>query len=378
MDIAVFAGGRSPEHDISLRSAHMVLRHLDRARYRVWPVFLDREGGFWPQRRPIAANETWTPGNPQTALPAMRPGAALDWLIEHAHVDVVFPVLHGPFGEDGTVQGMLELYDLPCVGSGCAASAVAMDKLRTRQVLLGAGVPMAAAYLPSPAIAAMDVDSEWARLQAAIRLPCFCKVDCSGSSRGVDRVVDRATFAAFAQHARSGAFRRWFAESAVDGEEITVAVLGNSDGPLQPLPPVGIYPRYSGHFDERAKYQADACDEVVPPRGWDQTRCQSVMELAERCHRLLGCDGMSRTDMIVGPDGPVVLEVNTIPGMTETSLLPKAAAAAGIAIPVLLDRLVGYSLARRRTAGTEPRRALPPAAAAQATTPRTTAQAARG
>jgi D-alanine-D-alanine ligase len=345
MDIAVLAGGRSPEHDISLRSAAMVLQHLDRARFRVWPVFLDRDGGFWPQRRPLLRHETWHPGHRATAHGPMRPGTAIDWLLERAHVAAVFPVLHGPFGEDGTVQGMLELYDLPFVGSGCAASAVAMDKLRSRRALAGAGVPQAAAYEPATALDDIDVEAEFGRLQAEVGLPCFCKVDCSGSSRGVQRVRDLADFVTFVDGVRGG-FRRWFAEALVTGEEITVAVLGNADCALQPLPPIGIYPRFSDHFDERAKYEAGACDEIVPPRGWDAGRCEPVQQLAVRCHQALGCDGMSRTDMIVLPDGPVVLEVNTIPGMTGTSLLPKAAAAAGLPFPRLLDRLVDLALQR--------------------------------
>ena len=124
MDIAVLAGGRSPEHDISLASVAQVLAHLDRDRWRVWPVYIDREGSFWPSPEPLPAGQGWHPCT-ANAEP-MRPGAALDMLLDHARIEAVLPILHGPFGEDGTIQGMLELYDLPCVGSGCAASAVAI------------------------------------------------------------------------------------------------------------------------------------------------------------------------------------------------------------------------------------------------------------
>ncbi|MGB3969430.1 MAG: D-alanine--D-alanine ligase, partial [Planctomycetota bacterium] len=143
MNVCVLAGGRSPEHDVSLNSAAQVLQHLDRQRHRVWPVFLDRAGGWWPAKAPLPAATAWRPGDATSSAGPLRPGAALDWLLDHAGIDVVLPVLHGPFGEDGTVQGLCELYDLPCVGSGCAASAVAMDKLRTRQALQAAGVPLA-------------------------------------------------------------------------------------------------------------------------------------------------------------------------------------------------------------------------------------------
>lgn len=345
MDIAVLGGGRSPEHDISLRSAQMVMRHLDRARYRVWPVYLDPNGGFWPHRKPMLAHETWQPGDRSTAHGPMRPGTALDWLLECAHVEMVFPVLHGPYGEDGRLQGMLELHDVAYVGSDCLASALAMNKQRTRQVLRAAGVRVAAAYVPEAPLDRCDVGREWERLLAEVGAPCFCKAECSGSSRGVARVETKEQFAAFVAGAR-GTFDRWFAESLVQGEEVTVPVLGNRSDRLESLLPIGIYPKFSDHFDEDAKYRAGACDEIVPPKGWTPAQCRVVQDLAERCHRELGCDGMSRTDMIVGPDGPVVLEVNTIPGMTETSLLPKAAAAAGYTMGTLLDRLVEHACRR--------------------------------
>lgn len=345
MDIAVLGGGRSPEHDISLRSAQMVLRHLDRQRFRVWPVFLDPRGGFWPQRRPLAAHEAWVPGDRATAHGPLRPGVALDWLLEHARVELVFPVLHGPFGEDGRLQGMLELHDVAYVGSDCLASALAMNKQRTRQVLQASGVRVARAYVPDASLSQCDVDREWERLAAAVGTTVFCKAECSGSSRGVARVESKGGFRAFVDASR-GTYDRWFAEQLVEGEEITVPVLGNRDGDLEALLPIGIYPKFANHFDEDAKYRVGACDEIVPPRGWTPARCREVQEIALRCHRALGCDGMSRTDMIMGPDGPVVLEVNTIPGMTETSLLPKAAQAAGYTLTTLLDRLVEHACHR--------------------------------
>lgn len=345
MDIAVFGGGRSPEHDISVRSARMVLANLDRQRFRVWPVFLDQQGLFWPHRKPLQAGEEWKPGDRSTAHGPMRPGTALDWLVEVAKVQLVFPALHGPNGEDGRLQGMLELSGVPFVGSDCLASALAMNKQRTRQILEHAGVRVAKAYVPEATLSDCDVDAEWRNLVAQVGVPAFCKAECSGSSRGVARVATREEFQAFVDSNKS-TFDRWFAESLVAGEEITVPVLGNRQGALRPLPPIGIYPRYSDHFDERAKYEKGACDEICPPPGWSQDRILEAQKIAARCHRALGCDGMSRTDMIVSADGLVVLEVNTIPGMTETSLLPKAAQASGIAIPQLLNMLVDHALDR--------------------------------
>ena len=348
MDVAVLAGGRSPEHEVSLASTTQVLQHLDRARWRVWPVYLDRAGRWWPAVKPLPAGATWQANDPMAAVGGLRPGAAIDWLIDHAKVGVVLPVLHGPFGEDGTVQGMLELYDLPFVGSGCAASAVAMDKLRTRQVLQTAGVPLAKAYEPKTPWLRADVGEEFAALQRSVGTPAFVKVDASGSTVGVQRVQTLADLQSFFAGFR-GRVRRWFAEQAVTGEEITVAVLGNTGDTLQALPPVGIYPRCDNWFTHEAKYRPGASEEVVPPRGLNKAQIEHVQELAIRCHEALVCDGMSRTDMIVTASGPVVLETNTIPGLTRTSLLPQAAAAAGLTFPRLLDRLLDLALARAAT-----------------------------
>jgi D-alanine-D-alanine ligase len=343
MQVAVLAGGRSPEHDVSLASARQVLLHLDRQRHRAWPVFLDRQGRWWPDREPLAAGASWQPG--ARARAGLRPGAALDFLLDHAGVEVVLPALHGPFGEDGTVQGMLALYGIPCVGSGCAASAMAMDKVRTRECLAQADVPMPAGWVPDLPLRQLEAAPLVDQVRTAVGLPCFCKVDCSGSTLGVARIEDENGLALFlAAHRDQG--RRLLCEELVPGEEITVAVLGNWDGELQALPPVGIYPRRDPYFTHDAKYEPGRTEELIPPRGLDRDAIAAVQAIALRCHRALGCDGMSRTDLIVGARGPRVLEVNTIPGLTGTSLLPQAAAAAGIPFPALLDRLLDLALER--------------------------------
>ncbi|MFN3240475.1 MAG: D-alanine--D-alanine ligase A [Planctomycetota bacterium] len=351
MDVAVLVGGCSPEHDISLASASQVLQHLDRDRWNVWPVLLERSGGWRPASRPLARGQTWRAGDPDGKQASMRPGAAMDWLLDRCGVGLVFPVLHGPFGEDGTVQGLLELYGVPFVGSGCAASAVAMDKLRTREVYLAAGVPVAEAYLPGDLVATergpFDAAVEFARLQRAVGTPAFAKVDVSGSTVGVSRITCEADLQQFFD-GYGRRFRRWFAERAVRGEEITVPVLGNCGDRHEALPPVGIYPVDDDWFTHDAKYRPGATEEIVPPRGLSPSQIEQVQQLALRCHRLLVCDGMSRTDMIVTDTGPVVLETNTIPGLTSNSLLPRAAAAAGLDFPRLLDRLLELGLARHQ------------------------------
>ena len=346
IDVAVLAGGRSAEHDISLSSAAQVIRHLDRQRFRPWPVFLDRQGQWWTSERALLPHENVPETFKLPGMHARRPGAALDWLLEQAAVQVAFPVLHGAFGEDGTVQGLCELHDLAVVGSGTAASAVAMDKIRTRECLTWWGVPMPEAYVSETRVDCANAATEAAHIAGTVGFPCFLKMDLSGSTTGVLRVERAADVASFLA-AGKGIGYRFLAEAEVRGEEISVGVLGNSDGEVTALPPIGIYPTHDSYFTRHAKYTPGASEEVVPPRGLSRAQIEHVQQIAVRCHRALQCDGMSRTDIIVGADGPRVLEVNTIPGMTRTCLLPQCAQAAGIDFAALLQRLIELALAKR-------------------------------
>lgn len=353
MDVAILVGGASPEHDVSLASGAQVFAHLDRNRWNIWPVLLQRDGMWRVNRRPLSADETWcapAATNRDSVerdgmLPVMRPGAAIDYLLDEAGVQIAWPLLHGPFGEDGTVQGMLELSGLPFVGSGCAASAVAMDKLRTRQVYQAANIVTPLAYEPSVPFEQSTATHEFAALREAIGTPAFAKVDASGSTVGIARITSEADLELFLT-ANRGRFRRWYAEQAVFGEEITVAVLGNTGRSPCALPPVGIYPIDDDWFTHDAKYRPGATEECVPPRGLSEAMLDQVQQIAVRCHELLVCDGLSRTDMIVTEQGPVVLETNTIPGMTTSSLYPQAAVAAGMTFSGLLDRLLELALER--------------------------------
>jgi len=345
MDVAVLVGGCSPEHDVSLASATKVLEHLDRSRWRVWPVLLERDGSWRANRQPLQPGETWSAANKAGMTEAMRPGRAIDWLLDEANIQLAFPVLHGPFGEDGTVQGLLELSGIPFVGSGCAASAVAMDKLRSRQVYRAAGIEIANGYEPALPFDQIDAKAEFAAMQKAIGVPAYAKVDASGSTVGVHRITTEAEMVTFIETFRTR-FRRWYAEQSVAGEEITVAVLGNTGRNPEALPPIGIYPVDDDWFTHDAKYRPGATEEIIPPRGLSAAMVQEVQAIAVRCHELLVCDGLSRTDMIVTEAGPVVLETNSIPGLTSNSLFPRAAAAVGMSFPQLLDRLLELALER--------------------------------
>ena len=346
IDIAVLAGGCSPEHEISLQSGAQVLHHLDAERFRRWPVYIDRDGVWWVPDTPYqCAGSELSAEFPTAGLRGLRPGAALDVLLEQADLQVVFPALHGPFGEDGTVQGMLDLYGVAYVGSGCAASAVAMDKIRTRECLSVAGIPMPLAYIPAVPIARAEPAAEAVAIERVLGYPCFLKTDVSGSSLGITRAETAVDVATFLAEAKSLG-RRFMAEAGVLGEEISVPVLGNAGDHLEALPPIGIYPIGAEFFDYQTKYDPTACEEIVPPRGLSSGQITEVQALALRCHEALQCDGLSRTDMIVADTGVVVLEVNTMPGFTTASLYPQSAAAHGICYPDLLSRLVELALDR--------------------------------
>ncbi len=342
--VAVLAGGRSPEHDVSVRSATQVVNHLDPTKWRVWPIYLDRGGIWWIPDEPWRASREQQLFDTSNSL-ALRPGAAVEHLLESCGVEIVFPALHGRYGEDGTVQGMLDLHDLPYVGCGTAASAVAMDKVRTRECLAMHGIPLAPAYLPETPLGQVDPGIEAERIGEAVGYPCFLKVDLSGSSVGVAKVTgpDEAQAFLAAEHENG---RRYLAEGQVFGEEITVPVIGNSGESLVPLPVVGIYPVDDSYFTHAAKYDVGMCEEIIPPRGLSSAQQGQAQALALRCHQALQCDGLSRTDMIWTADAAVVLEVNTMPGMTDASLLPRSAQSYGWTSGELLDQLLELALSR--------------------------------
>jgi D-alanine-D-alanine ligase len=253
----------------------------------------------------------------------------------------VFIALHGPGGEDGTVQGFLETLGIPYTGSGVLASALAMDKVRTKAILSTENV-----ILPADLV---FYRRDNARLRRAARevsekflFPVIIKPNRQGSTYGCT-VANSADEVSPALELAFGYDDTVLVEQRLEGAEITVAVLGNDD--LIALPVVEIVSP-GGFFDYEAKYSSEAHAEVIVPARISPSETNEAREIALLCHRLLGCRGMSRTDMFVTDDGVVTLEVNTIPGMTPTSLLPQAAQTAGIPFGDLLDRLIGYALER--------------------------------
>jgi D-alanine-D-alanine ligase len=294
-----------------------------------------------PKHQPSVPKHQQRQGQQSAAL-----AASGERSVEHvpAKPDVVFIALHGGAGENGTVQGMLDLFGIPYVGSGVLASAMALNKIVSKKLFEREGIP-------TPKWAPL---SAWRRSNAAkealdaVDLPCVIKPATEGSSLGVT-IVRKAEQLEPALELAFRYGKEALAEGFIAGVEITGPVLGNDDAQVLPL--VEIVPgRGFEFYDFDAKYTEGATDEIIPARISD-AQAARARELTLRAHKALGCRGMSRVDMIVGTDDVYVLELQTIPGLTGTSLLPRAAEAAGISFPQLVDRLIELALEEREGNG---------------------------
>lgn len=333
--IAVLHGGPSSEHDISVITAREVIAALRNGGHRVLPVWVDHDSR-WHFGAPTDSSATAT--DEPLALPA-----ALSRL-EQARIDVAFLAFHGTFGEDGRVQAVLELTGIPYTASKVTATAVAMDKPMARRVLASWGLTVARAVeLDVADVNRLGVEATADRLVQELGLPVVLKVPAGGSSVGIEIPAARDEVVASLKRLTVGV-EVLLCEQFVTGVELTAAVLADEAGRLQALPIVEIAPKGERFFDYEAKYDPSLTDEIVPARIPDEIarKCREIGEIA---HKALGCRGVSRTDIIWDrADGLYVLETNTLPGLTPASLLPKAAAAAGINYLTLLHRIVAASV----------------------------------
>ncbi|MFJ1705880.1 D-alanine--D-alanine ligase family protein [Kitasatospora sp. NPDC088346] len=343
-DVVVLFGGRSGEHDVSCASAAGILTHLDRGRYRVRPVRITT-GGEWvfgPADLPAASYDVadlarLTPARGRTPWDSLSAAGRL-----LGTADLVFPALHGPYGEDGTVQGLLELLGVPYVGSGVLASAAGMDKDVTKRLLGSVGLPVAASAL----LCGPGCDDLPEGERRRLGLPVFVKPARAGSSLGVTRVDSWDGLAAAVATARESD-RKVLVEEAVLGREVDVAVVEHPDGTLHAGPPLEI--RLGGgraFFDHDAKYHDGSTRFEIPARLPDGLGAR-LQEMALEVFEALGCSGLLRVDFLLR-DGvrPVVNEVNTFPGFTAASQFPRIWAAAGLDYADLLDLLIDTALAR--------------------------------
>ena len=352
--VGLLFGGKSGEHDVSLRSAASVLSAIDRAKYHVIPIGITQEGRWRadPEFKEGGFPEILQQGAPVLLPPESPPGGSLIQIEaagsrggRRTSVDVVFPVLHGPFGEDGTIQGLLELANLPYVGAGVLGSAVAMDKDVMKRLFQQGGVPTA----PFLAYSWDHWRNRTRKLeqQVADRLgyPCFVKPANLGSSIGISK-VEKAEELPDAL-ARAGEFdEKVIVEQALDAREIECSVLGNDD-PQASLPGE-IIPR-SGFYDYRAKYLDDSAELVVPAR-LRPDQVETIQQLAVRSFQVLECQGMARVDFFLERETEdiYVNEINTIPGFTSISMYPKLWQASGLSYSELIDRLIRLALERHR------------------------------
>jgi len=318
--VAVLAGGRSSEHDISLASARSVLESLDTDHYDVVTVAIGRDG-------------RWELGSGGGSVAETLPVPAANAPATLGEVDVVLPILHGPFGEDGTVQGLLELAGVAYVGAGVAASALCMDKDLFKKVLRDSGIPVARHV----AVRVGDT------VENPFGYPCFVKPARLGSSVGISKVHDEPEL----QPAVELAFRhddKVLVEEFLDGIEVEVGVLGNRE-PVASLPGQ-IVPLGHEWYDFASKYEEGGMDLVIPPRLPDAV-IEEVQRVAVEAFRVTECEGMARADcFVLDGDRVVVNELNTIPGFTATSVYAKLFEASGIPYAELLDRLVQLALDR--------------------------------
>ncbi|MEY9873752.1 D-alanine-D-alanine ligase [Streptacidiphilus sp. MAP12-33] len=360
--VAVVFGGRSSEHAISVVTAGSVLRALDRDAYEVLPIGITHDGRFAlttdePERMAITdgklpdVDQLAESTEGQVNLPASpvarevvyaEPGAVPKALGE---VDVVLPLLHGPWGEDGTLQGLLELSGVPYVGSGVLSSSVGMDKEYTKRVLQAFGLPVGPYTVVRPREWATKTgrDAAIARINE-LAYPVFVKPARAGSSIGITKVNDPADLVRAIEFAREHD-PKVIVEAGVVGRELECGVLEFEDGPRASLPAEVLVAEGFDFYDFEAKY-IDSSDVQIPAK-LNEDELARLQELAVQVFEALSCEGLARVDVFLQENGEfVVNEINTMPGFTPISAFPKMWEASGIAYPQLVDHLLQAALRR--------------------------------
>jgi len=356
--VAVVFGGRSAEHEISLLSAQNVVSALDPERYEAILIGIDRVGRWYlnagsgnSAAPAVTGREADTirlaSGSPEIALVSGGPSSALVTRDGGAlgTVDVLFPVLHGPYGEDGTIQGLAKLADIPCVGAGVLGSAVGMDKDVMKRLLRDAGIPIS----DFETIHRYDWDAERVTGETVIQrlgLPVFVKPANLGSSIGISRASNREELL----NAIRIAFdydMKIIVEMAVAGREIECSILGNDD-PVASVP--GEVVTAGGFYSYAAKYLDENGTELLIPADLTDAERETIQQTCIRTFRALCCSGMARVDGFLVADGSfVVNEINTIPGFTRISMYPKLFEASGITQRELIDRLISLAVERHES-----------------------------
>lgn len=355
--VAVLYGGRSGEHEVSLQSAASVINNLDRERFDIVPVAIDKQGRWRLNDLSLLEGKKSLPvfkDAPKVILPPnladAETGSALMPFSggEAKTIDVVFPVIHGPLCEDGTIQGLLELADVPYVGCGVLASAIAMDKEMAKRVVRDAGLPIVP-YLSFKNESWKKDKQAWTdRIHRELGYPVFVKPANLGSSVGVQKCADLQAL----ENAADAAFKydvKILVETAIDAREIELAVLENPDPGAEPLVsvPGEINPTHE-FYSYEAKYLDENGAELIIPAKLDVDQTKRVQEIARRAFSAVECEGMARVDLLMDrSSGDFYFnELNTIPGFTSISMYPKMWEASGINYQELLSRLIDLAIAR--------------------------------
>ena len=354
LSVCVLFGGMSPEHEVSLRSAESVLNNIDHDKYNVFPVGITKDGDwvlFGSRDYSMLPSGTWRscPENRRAAISPVRGQGLLSFegdCVVRERIDVVFPVLHGENGEDGAMQGLLQLAGIPYVGPHIAASAVSMDKTLTKLVVDHAGVPQAAWHLVRRGDLNNHMDNTLDTLESRFAYPMFVKPAGTGSSVGVSKAPDREGLRKALVDA--AAFdEKILVEEFIHGREIEVAVMGNGN-PVASI--CGEIDSGAEFYDYDAKYVTDTSVAYIPARIPEDVE-ETVREAAVKVYSAIGCQGLSRVDFFVTYEGNRVVfnEINTLPGFTSISMYPKLFAASGIPYSELIDELL--ELAQEACAG---------------------------
>lgn len=352
INVCVLFGGISPEHEVSLRSAESVLNNMDTEKYNIYPVGITKDGTwmlYGGTDYSLLPSGEWLEceqNRKATISPIRGQGLLIfegDCVIREM-IDVVFPVLHGENGEDGAMQGLMQIAGIPCVGSGVAASAVSMDKTLTKLVIDRTDIPQAAWRLVKAGDLQLRMDTILDNLEATFAYPVFVKPAGTGSSVGVSKAANRNALKESLLEA--GKYdSKILVEEFIDGKEVEVAVMGN-DSPVASV--CGEIDSGAEFYDYDAKYTTDTSVAYIPARV-SETAAERVREFAIIAYRALGCRGLSRVDFFVTKDERIVFnEINTLPGFTSISMYPKLFGASGIAYDQLIDELLHLAMEAAR------------------------------
>ena len=351
--VGIIFGGRSGEHEVSLLSARSVMEAIDRDRFEVVPIGITKEGRWITSSNPLRALQSGrSEGSCPVALlgdPSQRGLMRLEEGVSHltagsiAELNVIFPVLHGPYGEDGTVQGLLELADIPYVGAGVLGSALGMDKIAMKDIFRSHSLPVVKYVAFKRKEWERDRGPILDRIEAEMGYPCFTKPANLGSSVGIAKPHNRGELVAGIDEAACYD-RKVLVEEGINAREIEVSVLGNDD-PIASVP--GEVVPCNEFYDYAAKYLDDASELLIPaPISPELT--ERVRKLAVEAYLAIDCAGMARADFLLDRESGIlyISELNTIPGFTPISMYPKLWEATGISYPELIERLIDLALER--------------------------------